>query len=83
LRGGGREFDNFHTTLNFTDRVRVNLSMLGDDDVREFVDTFLQNPEESVEYPGPSQRRRRRPSRRSLCCRSDSIRDLRAVRDWY
>src|SRR6266478_3071435 len=81
LRGGGREFHDFHTAPNFTDGVRVDLSMLGDDDFREFVDTFLENPEESVEYPGSSQGDRRRPSRRSLCCRSDSIRDIRGVRD--
>jgi hypothetical protein len=55
--------------------------MFGDDDIRELVDTFLEDPEESVEYPGSPQRGRRRPSRRSLCCRSDSIRDIRGVRD--
>jgi len=59
----------------------VDLSMLGDDDVCEFVDPFLNNLEESVEYSGSPQGRRRRPGRRSLCCRSDGIRDIGSVRD--
>ena len=81
LRRGGREFHDFHATLNFTDGVRVDLAMLGDDDVCEFVDTFLEDPEEAVQYPGSPQGSRRRPARRSFCCRSDSIRDIRCVRD--
>ncbi len=70
-----------HTTLNFTDGVRMNLSVLGDDDSSEFVDTVLENPEEAVQDPGSPQGRCRRPIRRSLCCRSDGIRDIGSVRD--
>jgi hypothetical protein len=81
LRNGRREFHDFHAPLDFTNGVRVDLAMLGNDDVCEFVDTLLENPEEAVEYPGSPQLRRRRPSRRSFCCRSDGIRDIRGVRD--
>src|SRR6478672_618247 len=61
----------------------MDLAVLGDNDSGEFVDTFLQNSEESVEYPGSPQGSRCRPARRSLCCRSDRIRDIRFVRDWH
>jgi len=81
LWGGSREFHDFHATLNFADGIRMDLAVLGDDDSSEFVDTLLENPEEAVQYPGSPQGRRRRPARGSSCCRSDSIRDIRSVRD--
>jgi hypothetical protein len=59
----------------------VDLSVFGDDDVRELVDPFFENPEKAVQHPGSAQGRFRRPVRGSLARRRDGICDIRRVRD--